>query len=343
MEFLACRAGVILAAVVLDRLLGDPRWLPHPVRLIGLLIKTGERLLLGKGDSPLFHPVDKLPAKKAVCPLFRGCVLAAGVVGLSGFGVWLAVEGAYRGGLWWGLAAETVLVWLAIAPRSLADEALAVDRLLSRGDLPGARERLSMIVGRDTADLDEGEIRRAAVETVSENTVDGVLCPLFYAAVFGPVGAWVYKAISTLDSMVGYRSERYLEFGRCGARLDDAAAFLPARLSLCLVPPAALLCGMSARNSWRVGWRDRLAHSSPNAGHGEALFAGALGVRLGGPSTYGGRRSQKPHLSAEFPPPGPDAVRRAVRLMWAVTRLASAQVGTVLFAWTQGGTVLLAW
>lgn len=312
-EYLAYRAGVILAAVVLDRFLGDPRWLPHPVRLIGLLISAGEKARL-----------LPLPLK------LSGALMAAGVVAVAGLSAWGLLHLAYQGGLWWRLAAETLLVYLAIAPRSLAAEALAVDGHLRRNDLPGARARLAMIVGRDTDRLDEQGVRRAAVETVSENTVDGVLCPLFYAVLFGAVGAWVYKAASTLDSMVGCKNERYRQFGWAGARLDDLTAFLPARLALFLVPIAAKAAGFSARDAWRVGWRDRLAHSSPNAGHGEALFAGALGVRLGGPSSYGGVVSEKPYLGGEFAPPGPEALRQSVTLLWMTTWLFTAAVVTVL-------------
>ncbi|MDI6709882.1 MAG: adenosylcobinamide-phosphate synthase CbiB [Thermoanaerobacterales bacterium] len=313
MEFLASRAGVILAALILDRLLGDPRRLPHPVRLIGRLIASGESLR----RLPL-------PAR------WSGTLLALGVITAAGGTAWLLVNLGRTAGLWWGLGVETLLVYLAVAPCSLAGEALAVDAALQHGNLPGARRRLAMIVGRDTAGLDEREVRRAVVETVGENTVDAVLCPVFYALLFGPVGAWVYKAVSTLDSMIGYRHEPYRDFGRAAARLDDLAAFVPARLALFFVPTAALLSGLSARDAWRVGWRDRLAHPSPNAGHGEALFAGALKVRLGGPSTYHGMPSEKPYLGAEFPAPGRSAVRRAVTLLWATTWLFAVAGSAVL-------------
>lgn len=293
-----------MAAVVLDRMFGDPQWFPHPVRLIGRLIAAGDALL-------------SLP----VAPRLTGLFLAVGVAALTGGVAWGLVSLAYACDLWWGLILETILVYLAIAPRALADEALAVEQYLRQKNLPEARARLGMIVGRDTGKLDEQEVRRAVVETVGENTVDGVLCPLFYGALFGSVGAWVYKAVSTLDSMVGYKNERYRHFGWAGAWLDDIAAFLPARLALFLVPPAAFLVGLSAGTSWRVGWRDRLAHTSPNAGHGEALFAGALRVCLGGPSAYGGVVVAKPYLGGEFPPPGSDAVQKAVCLLWSTTWL----------------------
>lgn len=314
MEYLVYRAGVILTAVVLDRLLGDPQWLPHPVRLIGLLISAGERL-------------RSLPL-----PLrFSGMLLAVVVIAVTGAAVWGLLHLAYQqGGRWCGLVLETLLVYLAIAPRSLAEEALAVDRHLRQNDLPLARTRLAMIVGRDTGRLDEQAVRQATVETVGENAVDGMLSPLFYAAFFGPVGVWVYKAVSTLDSMVGYRNERYRHFGWASARLDDLAAFLPARLALLLIPPAAFLVGLSAGTSWRVGWRDRLAHTSPNAGHGEALFAGALRVRLGGAVSYGGVAALRPYLGWEFPSPGPEAVRQAVTLLWSITWLFTAAIGILL-------------
>ena len=177
------------------------------------------------------------------------------------------------------------LIYWGLAARSLGGETLRVARA---ADQSFARRALSRIVGRDTSDLDRAEIDRACVETVAENTNDAVVAPLFWYAVGGPVGLWAYKAINTLDSMVGYRNDRYLRLGWASARLDDVAGFVPARLTWMLVAIASLLTGERAGAAMRVGWRDGRNHSSPNAAWGEAAMAGALGVQLGGPATYGG-------------------------------------------------------
>jgi adenosylcobinamide-phosphate synthase len=185
----------------------------------------------------------------------------------------------------------------------------------AKGDLVQARQCLRGIVGRDTGDLSAEDINRACIETVAENTTDGVVAPLLYAAVAGPVGLWLYKAINTLDSMVGYRNPRYLRFGWASARMDDLANYLPARLTYLLVCLAACLCGQQAFQALRIGWRDGRKHPSPNSAWSEAAMAGALGVRLGGPSTYGGVVSQKPHLGEPLRPLTTGTVRQAIRLM----------------------------
>jgi adenosylcobinamide-phosphate synthase len=307
----------LVLGFLLDQLLGDPPGWPHPVRWLGRLIA-------------LLEP----PLRRFLPERLGGVVLLLLVTGTAGGGTWLllvlagAVHPAAR------LVLATLLVYLGLAARSLARETAAVLTPCEKGDWPEARRCLARIVGRDTHDLPPAEIYRACVETVAENTGDGVVAPLFYAALLGPVGLWVFKAISTLDSMVGYRNERYRYFGWASARVDDLANLLPARITYLLVALAALLTGQRAAAALRLGWRDGRKHPSPNAGWPEAAMAGALGVQVGGPATYQGAPSEKPRLGEATRPLTLDAVRQAVRLMlmtaWlAVALLSAALVGFV--------------
>ncbi len=202
---------------------------------------------------------------------------------------------------------------------------------LGRGDLPGARQALAAIVGRDTADLDEGEVWRATIETVAENASDGVIAPLFYLFLGGPALALAYKAVNTLDSMVGYKNERYLLFGWASARCDDLANWLPARITGLLMVAAAPLTGLSCRQAWRIMCRDGKNHSSPNSGIPEAAAAGALGVRLGGTNWYFGRPVEKPTIGEPLKPLSASAYHGVVRLMYVAEALFVA-AGTVCSA-----------
>ena len=199
---------------------------------------------------------------------------------------------------------------------------MAVLDALEHAGLPEARTRVSMIVGRDTAALTEEGVTKAAVETVAENASDGVIAPLFYLALLGPVGGVVYKAINTMDSMVGYKNDRYLDFGRAAAKLDDAVNFIPARLAGALMCLAAPLAGFDGKRAWRTFRRDRLAHTSPNSAHTEAACAGALGIQLAGPNYYGGVLVEKPTLGEACRAVEPADIRRANRLLYATSLLA---------------------
>lgn len=305
----------ILLAILLDLLLGDPRWLPHPVQGIGWLAQRAE--------APLRRLVPN--------PKLAGIVAVVWVVGsttLIGFGL---LKGA---ALLHPLAGDIIailLLYTCFATRSLHDHALAVYRPLQAGDLAEARQRVSWLVGRDTEQLDEGEVTRAAVESVAENTVDGCTAPLLFACLGGPLGALAYKAISTLDSTFGYKNERYLQFGWGSARLDDLANLLPARLTALLVIPATLLLRLHAGNAWRIFWRDRHNHPSPNGGQIEAAVAGALGVRLGGVNSYFGQPSTRPFMGDPLQLLQARHILQAVRLMWLVYGLtALIGVGTRL-------------
>jgi adenosylcobinamide-phosphate synthase len=223
-----------------------------------------------------------------------------------------------------GILASVLVIYVGMAARDLWDHAEQVRTALLRGDLPLARSRVGMICGRDTEHLDESEIVRATVESVAENMVDGITAPLFFAVLGGPVAIMGYKAVSTLDSTFGYMSEQYREFGWASARLDDVAAFLPSRLTAMIVPLAALMLGERPGKALRVFFRDRFNHPSPNAAQCEAAVAGALGVQLGGTSTYFGKPSAKPFLGDPDVPLETDHIRRACRLMLVTTGLTAA-------------------
>jgi adenosylcobinamide-phosphate synthase len=288
----------IAAAYLLDWLAGDPEWLPHPVRLIGCCTAQGESLLRKPGRSPREE-------------LVAGAALTIGVVGLSYFGTAKAIA-------WAGRPAEILLGWTCLATRNLVDESLAVLRALRQGDVPGARLRLSRIVGRDTDALSETEIHRAVIETLAESACDGIVAPLFYLGLGGVPLAMAYKAVNTLDSMIGHADERYFYFGKAAARLDDLANYLPARLTALAIAAAAGTTGASALRTWR---RDGAKHKSPNAGQPESAMAGALQVRLGGANTYAGELLSTPLLGAEFAPPQLHHVVKALRLVVTVSLL----------------------
>ncbi|MBV9125227.1 MAG: cobalamin biosynthesis protein CobD, partial [Planctomycetes bacterium] len=255
---------------LLDQLVGDPPGWPHPVRWIGRLVLVLEP-----------------PLRRWFPERLAGVVLLMVITGLTAGSIWagLFLAGLVHWGLRLGVA--TVMIYYGLAARSLARETGAVLGPCAQQDWPAARLRLSYIVGRDTQELPPEEIYRACIETVAENTTDGVVAPLFYAALLGPAGMWAYKAINTLDSMVGYRQPRYLRFGWASARADDLANYVPARLAFLLLSLAAWLTRHQAAEALRVGWRDGRKHPSPNAGWAEAAMAGALGLQLGGASTYG--------------------------------------------------------
>jgi adenosylcobinamide-phosphate synthase len=304
-EKLLGHTAVILAAILLDLLLGDPRWLPHPVVWIGRLITA-----LEKGLRRLIRN-ERL----------AGVLLLVTTVGIT-CGIALAVlKGAYAISPYMGFVVAVFLSYTSLAARSLHRESRLVADALARGNFVEARRYLSYIVGRDTAALDEPEIWRATVETVAENTSDGVIAPLFFLMLGGPPLALAYKAINTLDSMVGYKNERYLRFGWASARCDDLANWLPARLTGLLMVLAAPLAGLSARRAWWIMVRDSRNHSSPNSGISEAAAAGALGVRLGGTNRYFGKPVEKPTIGDALRPLSLEAYRGAVRLIYCAELL----------------------
>ncbi|TGU75133.1 cobalamin biosynthesis protein CobD [Geomonas terrae] len=300
MALLDPHIAIVLGAVVMDLFLGDPRTLPHPVVIIGWLISWLERVLRQRISDPRLAGVALLVVTVGVSYLVAAGLIYLGTLVAPAVGFLVALY----------------LAWVSIAARSLHVESAKVAKALERGDLPAARVALSYIVGRETAQLDEPEVIRGAVETVAENTGDGVVAPLFYLMLGGPALAIAYKAVNTLDSMVGYKNERYLEFGWASARFDDLANFIPARLTGLLMVLAAPLCGLSSAGSWRILHRDCRNHASPNSGYPEAAAAGALGVRLGGANRYFGRIVEKPTIGDPVRPLSLEAYAGVVRLMY---------------------------
>jgi adenosylcobinamide-phosphate synthase len=293
------------AAFLLDVIVGDPERLPHPVRGIGRLIATFER------ETRKIFTHERLAGVLTVLLT----LLVTGVV------VGATCAAAHHLHPGFGSVVTIAWLYLGLATRSLSDYTRRVYRDLRDGDLERARQSVAHIVGRDTARLDRHEVSRAAIESVSESAVDAVLSPLCFAVLGGPVGLWIFKAVSTCDSMIGHKDARYIRFGTFGARLDDALNYLPARLSLILFPAAAALTGEDAVSCWRVARRDRHHHASPNSGIPEAATAGALRVRLGGPTLYEGELVNKPPFGGEFRLPEPGDIPRAIRLMWAISLL----------------------
>jgi adenosylcobinamide-phosphate synthase len=298
-------------AYVADLLCGDPEWFPHPVRLIGRLTAGGESLVRTGRSSPRRE-------------LIAGALLSTSVVIVTGAST-VAVLAAAR----WvdaaaGFTTEVVLAWTALATGSLLAEARQVLQALDDRDLRRARQRLARIVGRDTGTLPESEVSRALIETLAESTCDGIVAPLCYLAIGGVPAALVYKAINTLDSMIGHREPPYTYFGRSAARLDDVANFIPARLAALAIVIAAAITGSDGRGALQVWRRDHDHHDSPNAGHPEAAMAGALGVTLGGVNVYEGVPRQKPLLAAGAGPPTPNAARRACRIVLVASMISAA-------------------
>lgn len=300
---------IILSAFALDMMIGDPACLLHPVRLIGMMIERLESALRKIGMSM---------AKER----FAGLLLVFIVVPVVYLATYIAIDLANRISAVFGAVVAVVLAYTTIAARSLSDVALGVLARLDEGDLLSARKELSMIVGRDTESLDEQGIIRAVVETVAENTSDGVVAPMFYLVLGGPALAMAYKAVNTLDSMVGYKNERYIHFGWAAARLDDIANYIPARLTAFLISLASDMLRLSRLwvgrlyGAWDIMLRDGRNHTSPNSGYPEAAVAGALGVRLGGPSLYGGRLVPKPYIGDEKDGLKRQHVISAVKLMY---------------------------
>ncbi len=294
----------------LDLVLGDPHGWPHPIRLIGSLIAWLEPRLRGAFPDT---PRGRRNAGRALVLLVVG-ISAGGCAGL------LALASAMSPYLMYAFWA-VVCYWM-LATKSLKDESMAVLDALEREGLPAARRAVSMIVGRDTANLTEEGVTKAAVETVAENASDGVVAPLFYLALLGPVGGVAYKAVNTMDSMVGYKNDRYLDFGRAAAKLDDIVNFIPARLAGALMCLAAPLAGFDGKGAWHTFKRDRLAHTSPNSAHTEAACAGALGIQLAGPNYYGGKLVVKPTLGDATRPVERQDIRRANRLLYTTSLLA---------------------
>ncbi|MCK8485886.1 adenosylcobinamide-phosphate synthase CbiB [Paenibacillus sp. MBLB2552] len=307
---------VLPVAYALDRLLGDPRWLPHPV--VGM----------GKAIAALEAAIRRLvpPRRYRVAGVLLPLVVAGG-----GFAVtWALLCLLAQVSPWLAAAVEAALIWTTIAAKGLREAGMDVAGHLLRGDLPAARRALGMIVGRDTALLDAPEITRGAVETVAENIVDAVVSPLVYALLGGAPLAMAYRAVNTLDSMVGYKNDKYIDLGWASARLDDIANYIPARLTALLLYIAAWALRLDARGARRMVRRDAAKHPSPNSGYPEAAVAGALGVRLGGENSYHGVVSFRAYMGDKTRELAPVDVAKTAKLMfWAAN--ATVIVGTAIW------------
>ena len=307
--------AALLTGYVLDLLFGDPRQIYHPIRIIGNLISV-----LEKGIRKVF---PKTPGGE----LAGGVVLVLLTVGISTAvpAVLLAIAAWIHPAVYWALA--SFWSWQILATKSLKTESMKVYAPLKAGDLPAARYAVSMIVGRDTERLSEEGVAKAAVETVAENTSDGIVAPLIFLAIGGPALGFLYKSVNTMDSMVGYKNDRYLYFGRAAARLDDLLNFFPSRISAWLMIAAAAVLGMDGKNAKRIYLRDRHNHASPNSAQTEAVMAGALRVQLAGDAWYFGKRYEKPTIGDPFRSVEPEDIVRANRLMYLTSFFALAVFG----------------
>lgn len=304
----------LIMGFLIDLLFGDPRWLYHPVRIIG------------NGISFLEKYLRKLFPKTEKGERTAGLLLVILICFFSGMIPFLILYGAYKINTLAGIIIETFFCYQMLAVKSLKQESMKVYQELKKGDLEGARYAVSMIVGRDTKALDEKGITKAAVETVAENTSDGIIAPLFYMAIGGPVLMFLYKGINTMDSMVGYKNEKYINFGRYAAKLDDIVNYIPARISGWLMIAAAYLIGFDGKNAKKIYLRDRYNHASPNSAQTEAVMAGALNVQLAGNAYYFGKLYEKPTIGDANREIQYEDIKHANTLLYV-----SAFLGTIIF------------
>ena len=300
----------LILGFLLDLAFGDPRWLYHSIRLIGNLIAWAEK------------PFRAAFPKSEKGELAAGTFFAVFVVAVSTAVPALLLALASRLSSWLVFALEVFWSFQILAAKSLKSESMKVYAALKEGDLSEARKAVSMIVGRDTQNLSEEGVAKAAVETVAENSSDGVIAPLLFLALGGPALGFFYKAVNTLDSMVGYKNDTYLYFGRFSAKLDDVLNFIPSRISGLLLVLASPLAGLSMEGAWKIFRRDRRNHASPNSAQTEAAAAGALGVQLAGDAYYFGKLYKKPTIGEPLRPVEYEDIRRVNRLMYAAVCLA---------------------
>ncbi|WP_022666031.1 adenosylcobinamide-phosphate synthase CbiB [Desulfospira joergensenii] len=308
--------AILLIAFVLDALAGDPRWLPHPVVWMGRAISFFE-----KKFRAAFTNLFLSGLVFALFLIAVVWVVSLGVVKLA-----LAVHPVV------GIIVQGVLLFYCFSVKSLVTAAHDVAIPLMAGDLPEARNKVAMIVGRETQTLDREAVTRAAIETVAENFVDGFLSPLFFFLLLGVPGALAYKMINTLDSMVGYKNDAYILFGRASARIDDMANYIPARFSMFVISGAAfILSPKRGVTALKTAFEEARNHKSPNAGFPEAAFAGALAMRMGGPNVYHGQMVDKPYIGARFPDPSVSKIRMACELMMLSALVAVVVALAVIF------------
>ncbi|MBO4376619.1 MAG: cobalamin biosynthesis protein CobD [Lachnospiraceae bacterium] len=326
--YLSLHYIALTLGVILDQIIGDPHFMPHPVKLIGKLISFAEKRLLGEELPPL----AMRDRKKEV---WRGLLLWLIVIAVTGTATKLILSWSYGLNKILGVAVEAILTCYILAARSLYRESMAVSKELEKGDIEGARNALSMIVGRDTENLNEEEITKAAVETVAENTSDGVISPLLFTMIGGPTLGMIYKAVNTMDSMLGYKNERYTNFGLVAARADDVFNFIPSRISAILMIIGTFFMGIFKRvynvsRAVKIWKRDRYNHLSPNSAQTESVCAGALGIKLGGDHYYNGVLVSKPTIGDEIRKTEIKDIKRANNLMFMAEIIAMVHALNVL-------------
>lgn len=301
-----------IAGFVLDLLIGDPHFIPHPIRLIGSLISfCDKRLNCDAGYNISEKKLNLIKYK-------RGMLLAFTVIFATFAMSVIIIVAAYSINLYAGIIVEAVMTWQILATKCLRVESMRVYDALRTDGVDAGRRAVSMIVGRDTSVLDVAGVTRAAVETIAENTSDGVIAPMLYTAIGGPVLGFVYKAVNTMDSMLGYKNDKYMYFGRFAARLDDVVNFIPARISAYLMIAAAFIGGrqFDGKNAYRIFKRDRFNHASPNSAQTESVCAGALRVQLAGDAVYFGKLVKKKYIGDGLREIEYEDIKRANRLMY---------------------------
>ena len=308
-------AVTLIAAYILDLLIGDPYWAYHPVRIIGNSISTIEKLM--RKIFPHTEKGEKAGGFFTVLLILLECAFIPSVI----------LYIAYRINIVFFVIVQVVLCYQMLATKCLKDESMKVYDRLKENDLQGARHAVSMIVGRDTENLSEEGVAKAAIETVAENSSDGIIAPMFYYALGGPVLMWIYKGINTMDSMLGYKNEKYINFGRYAAKLDDIANYIPSRLSGILMIAGSFIAGFDYRNAKKIFVRDRFNHASPNSAQTESVMAGALNIELAGNAVYFGKVYEKPKIGDHNRNVETEDIRRANKLLYV-----SSALSAVVFA-----------
>ena len=309
------------AGFLLDLILGDPYCLPHPIRWIGTLIAKLEKALL-----------DVTGQREEKKELKQGGLLVLSVLGITVSVSTLLLVGSYLIHPYLGLVVETIMTYQILATKCLKVESMKVYKSLKTERLESARKAVSMIVGRDTSVLDEMGVAKAAIETVAENTSDGVIAPMLYTALGGPVLGWFYKAINTMESMVGYKNEKYLYFGRTAAKLDDVVNYIPARISAYLMILSSFVAGKAfdGKRAYQIYKRDNRKHASPNSAQTESVCAGALGIQLAGDASYFGKIVQKPYIGDDVRPVEFEDIKRVNHLMYCTAWISELICLTVM-------------
>jgi len=306
-ELLIYQTSAIIIGFIIDFFVGDPHSIPHPVVAIGKLISfLDKKLRMGGGD--------KRDILRGTWTVLIVVIVSTAVPSAILFVMWKFHPAAY-------LAVSSIMCAQIIAARELVRECDVVEKAVEKGDIEEARKAVSYVVGRDTEALDKEDICRAAVETIAENGSDGVIAPLFWMFLFGAPGGFFYKAVNTMDSMLGYKNDKYLYFGRAAAKTDDVVNFIPSRISALLMIAACPLCHLDGRNAWRIFRRDRFKHTSPNAAQTESVFAGALNVRLNGSAFYGGILHEKEYLGDDARPIESTDIKRSGYLMYTASSM----------------------